>query len=146
MANIPMVKPRRVLPTSPINIFAGCQFQIRNPKVAAARNNGRFTLIRKNAAKQIKIVSTLRYPSIPSRKLKRFVSQTMPTTAEILNIIGEYKTAKPKSISEKPPRLNTARDIKMNCIINLTLGGIETRSSINPITAIGKPQSRASAN
>jgi hypothetical protein len=103
-----MLKPKSVLPTSPIKIFAGCQFHIRNPPVIIANNSGRNVPYKRNEANPMNITSTLIYPSIPSRKLKRFVNHTIPITDRTLNTNGTESCVNPISTLFKPPRKKTA--------------------------------------
>ena len=71
---IPMANaPKKVLPTSPINIFAGLQFQIKNPIKDV--NNGKIddeTSIEATNKKIAKFKATI--PSIPSMKFIKFIN------------------------------------------------------------------------
>src|SRR5579863_2687763 len=87
-ASVPSMKPRNPLPTSPMKIFAGGQFQTRKPRLAAASidesstTSGNPPLSKRTAPSPLtQTASTPASPSIPSMKLKRFVSHTNATTS-----------------------------------------------------------------
>ena len=83
-SNQPKRKPNGMLPTSPRNIFAGCQFQRKNPIAAAAMVKPYNPLIAPTwfaipkiaMPRPMHIVSRPAKPSMPSMKLKRFINQT----------------------------------------------------------------------
>ena len=73
---IAKTKPKKILPTSPIKIFAGEKFQNKNPLITATKSAKyrastiSFSLINKKVITvPTKIISKLTKPSIPSIKL-----------------------------------------------------------------------------
>ncbi len=88
-AKAAIMKPRNPLPASPMKIFAGGQFQRRNPAVDAASRSGAIqsgVAGAKRTASTLPpahtvIASTLAMPSMPSMKLVRFRSQTIISAA-----------------------------------------------------------------
>ena len=71
--------PRKLLPTSPINIFDGFQFQIRNPNKDPIRVQ-RVPLIKKEYDTNITNIDPVNIPSIPSIKLQKFIIPVNPIT------------------------------------------------------------------
>ena len=109
-AMTPRLKPIKLLPTSPINILAGDQFQSKNPPAAAAKLaessvisssvfititiDSRFTAISSVAA----------IPSIPSIKLNKFSSQTSANTPSTFSSKDSGNRNRPKSMAGTSPR------------------------------------------
>ena len=82
-----MLKPSKVLPTSPIKIFDFSQFQQRNPNDASARINIIFPPKRKKIEIETVMASDAAYPSIPSIKLYKFINHNIAKKAKPVIII-----------------------------------------------------------
>ena len=144
------INPKRVLPTSPINIFALGQFQIKNPPTDVANNIPMFSPESKKIAIPANTISDPIYPSIPSRKLNRLIDQMMAINANKINAIDkiEFQAACcrskiPKSKVFKPPNIYKAEQAQTNWTKNRTTGFKLSISSANPIILSGNPQSNA---
>ncbi len=82
------IAPKKVLPESPINIFAGCQLKKR--KVESDKTNGSTAVSAMEiVAKTINVVEASK-PSRQSRKLQKFITP-VPTTHKKRNKINEKK-------------------------------------------------------
>jgi hypothetical protein len=79
--NTTRINPRVVLPTSPINIFAFGQFQHKKPPIENPNQTKIFIPVKYQRTNAIEMASIEAYPSLPSKKLKRLVNQTNPTSA-----------------------------------------------------------------
>ena len=128
--------PIKVLPTSPINIFAGGQFQIKNPKQAPIIGKVDKSPINTNV-RNTNDTQEANKPSRPSIKLQKFI---IPV-AKIIRITKEIKYKKPEKFNE----INSWKELKyiknktvIICEIYLVKGEMLLISSKNPIKASGK--------
>jgi hypothetical protein len=121
--------PKKVLPTSPIKIFAGCQFIMAKPKIGARIINCKspqwgFSAQKLNPTKLpiIKMASVMAIPSIPSIKLNRLINHAMART-DIPNIKNKlmFDGVNPTSIN--------ANTLAMRCAHNRTILDIPFRTS-----------------
>jgi len=146
-ANRATVKPTNPLPTSPMKIRAGGQFQRRKPRLAAARHAiavvsplapcpyqfSQAPALHTNAA------SLPAIPSMPSMKLKRFADHTRINTAMTLASQLPCKPHLASSICGTSPRSTTAKIAARSCTPNRTFARSGPRSSRYPMNATAPP-------
>ena len=138
----PMKKPAKLLPTSPMKIRAGCQFQTRNPAAeaqATVNSTDPPLCIPVMAVTSEKPVtnnsSAPARPSIPSMKLNRLVSQTRATRARTNRTDWLRIVKKPKSSAGTSPSQNSDQSAAPKCRGIRHMACTFFRSSIRPTMA-----------
>lgn len=132
--------PKKLLPTSPINIFDGCQFQNRNPKSAPIRPKiePEIKVIDENRKTNIKPVNK---PSKPSIKLQKFINAVEIKTNKIISNTFTIKF-KFESSEEYKFELKTIYVEVNTCIRNLIHLLISLISSIKLKILKGKRKTK----
>lgn len=124
--------PRKVLPTSPINTFAGDQFRIKNP-IKTAIIGYKLDVISIVETDNIIIMHAVTIPSIPSIKLVKFIIAS-PQRNKVKNI--EIKNNWLLKSKFKFENLNKTKTVKI-WEKNLLFEDRFNLSSIKPTNARG---------
>jgi hypothetical protein len=102
--------------------------------------------VKRNMAKEIKIASNEAYPSMPSRKLKRFINHTIPKITRGYRTRGELSSNPEIDIGFIPFKKYMANPAVNICIEKRMTGFSPIRSSIILTPASNNPLNRVKYN